>query len=288
MTKFQQDYEYCLSVVRQASPDRYVAGLLAPETCQGAIFALYALQCELAKTRTVVTEPLLGKIRLQWWRDEIDKIYQGQGVEHPILSPLAKASQECHVPQKFFDQLLAAYEADLEEDLFETKAAFFTFVTDKESPVFAVEMCFRQGNADWISQNDHLDLCVRAGKIWGGLSALRSFPVVKGEARFILPLEVAQTAGLDFEKKLYPLQKQALQNVIRQICLDIEQDLTDFEVGFKKLSKAQKGGFCLLGLVKKYCTILRGQEYDVFAPKVQMTYPFRGILLWGKSKIGLL
>ena len=79
---------YCGQEARRLDWERFMCAVFAPVCHRDALFALLAFDLELAKTRTVVSEPLLGEIRLQWWQDAIDKIYEAPGqvpVGNPIL-----------------------------------------------------------------------------------------------------------------------------------------------------------------------------------------------------------
>ena len=55
--------------------DRFLTALFAAAAEREALFALYAFNIEIAKTRETVSEPLIGQMRLQWWRDAIDEIF---------------------------------------------------------------------------------------------------------------------------------------------------------------------------------------------------------------------
>ena len=61
----------CGAIVREHDPDRYLATLFAPAAAREALFALYAFDHEIGKVRHVVSEPMAGMIRLQWWRDAL-------------------------------------------------------------------------------------------------------------------------------------------------------------------------------------------------------------------------
>ena len=65
-------------LVRQHDRDRFLTTLFAPDDRREDLLALYAFNHEVAKTREVVSEPTLGRIRLQWWRDNLEAIYAGQ------------------------------------------------------------------------------------------------------------------------------------------------------------------------------------------------------------------
>ena len=56
------------------------------------MIALYAFDDELARIPAAVTEPLLGEIRLTWWREALDEIFEGRPVRrHPATQALAEA-----------------------------------------------------------------------------------------------------------------------------------------------------------------------------------------------------
>lgn len=107
---------YCGATVRKHDPDRFLLTLLAKAAAREDLFALYAFNHEIAKTREVVTETRLGLIRLQWWKDALNAIYDGkQPLKHEVVEPLAAAIKRHSLPKKHFDMLLHAREFDLED-----------------------------------------------------------------------------------------------------------------------------------------------------------------------------
>ncbi|WP_191253243.1 phytoene/squalene synthase family protein [Kordiimonas sediminis] len=76
--------DYCQNLVRDEDPDRYLACLFAPSFARDDIFALYAFNQELAKTKETTSEPTLGEIRLTWWQETLDGITAGHVREHPV------------------------------------------------------------------------------------------------------------------------------------------------------------------------------------------------------------
>ena len=106
---------YCGELVRKHDPDRFFMSLMQPADRREALWALYAFNYEIAKTREVVTDTTLGLIRLQWWRDGIAEIYDGKDVrQNEILPTLAQAIKDYDLPQKLFEDLCYAREFDLE------------------------------------------------------------------------------------------------------------------------------------------------------------------------------
>jgi phytoene synthase len=71
-------FAHCEHIVRAADKDRFLATLFAPANRRGALFALYAFNVEVARVREVAREPMAGEIRLQWWRDALERPGSGE------------------------------------------------------------------------------------------------------------------------------------------------------------------------------------------------------------------
>jgi phytoene synthase len=56
---------------RSGCYDWYVAALLAPRPARADLLTLAAFAGEIGRIPSLVTEPMMGAIRLQWWRDAL-------------------------------------------------------------------------------------------------------------------------------------------------------------------------------------------------------------------------
>src|SRR5215510_574597 len=108
------DAAYCLEQVRRFDRDRYLAALFASAEVRADLLALYAFNLELAKIREVVREPMMGLIRLQWWRDAIGEIYNGKVRRHQVAQPLTLAVKRRQLPRELFERLIDGREADMD------------------------------------------------------------------------------------------------------------------------------------------------------------------------------
>lgn len=106
----------CAEQLRRRDRDRYLTALFAPAGRRGALLALYAVNLALAEVRARVSEPLLGEVRLQWWRDTIEAIYHGKPVRGPeAAQALAATLDAAAIPQALFERLIDARIAALYE-----------------------------------------------------------------------------------------------------------------------------------------------------------------------------
>ncbi|MCA3555189.1 squalene/phytoene synthase family protein [Aestuariivirga sp.] len=104
-------------IVRARDRDRYLSTFFAPDDKRLHLLALYAFNAEVLKVRDTVSEPHLGMIRLQWWRDAIDSIYSGNAAPgHPVAEALALAIAEGRLPRQALIDLITAHEFDLFDD----------------------------------------------------------------------------------------------------------------------------------------------------------------------------
>src|SRR5262249_56566084 len=70
------------ALVRQHDRDRFQTVLFAPAARREALFALYAFNCEIASVRDKVTQPTLGRIRLECRREGIAAAFEHALVHH--------------------------------------------------------------------------------------------------------------------------------------------------------------------------------------------------------------
>lgn len=59
-------FDRVLEELRSLDFERYLSLLVIKEEPRRALTALYGLNAEIAKVRELVSEPMLGEIRLQW------------------------------------------------------------------------------------------------------------------------------------------------------------------------------------------------------------------------------
>ena len=67
-------------LVRRRDPDRYLSARSASTSARRHLFALYAFNSEVARAAWVTDEPMIAKVRLQFWRDAISAIYKGADI----------------------------------------------------------------------------------------------------------------------------------------------------------------------------------------------------------------
>lgn len=89
--------------------------------------AIYAFNLELARIPETVSEPMVGEIKLAWWRDAIAGLRAGEVREHPVLMALLDALNGDAASLDGCAELVEARGRDLDPAPFESIAALRSY-----------------------------------------------------------------------------------------------------------------------------------------------------------------
>lgn len=135
--------------LREADRDRYFSLFFVSEPHRSKLACFYLIDAEIQKIRQQVSEPQLGLIRLQWWREAIAQAYAGQAVAHPVLAELAQSLAV--LPRKLFDNMLDAAEHAQARDQIESVRDLETWLGNAYSMVIQGAMLLLGGNAPEVA-----------------------------------------------------------------------------------------------------------------------------------------
>lgn len=149
--------------LKSVDPDRYRAALFAEPERRERLFLLYAFHAELAKVPELVSEPMAGRIRYQWWRDVVEEIYTDKIVRaHEITTPLAALLRKVEMPRFWVDTLIDGRERDLDPRPFTDLEDAQAYCRKTSGTLIKMAAyCLAPDKA----QNE--DMIAKAGDVWG-------------------------------------------------------------------------------------------------------------------------
>lgn len=177
-----QALDYCAQQVRRYDPDRYFAALMAPGGARRAIIALYAFNLEIAKIREVVSEPMLGRIRLQWWRETIAGIYHGKVRQHSVSIALDGAIESTGLAQQSFETMLDGREFDMADRPPDSLDELVTYADATSGELACLIMETVEG-ADEAARR----AARHAGIAWALVGVIRAVPFHAMQGRSYIP-----------------------------------------------------------------------------------------------------
>ena len=106
---------YLATEARRSDPDRYLCALFAPAERRSAVLGLILFHHELARIPELVSQPMAGLIRYQWWREAVAE--PGRGLpprQHPVVRELAAMLDHGWVAEADLQALIDAREPALD------------------------------------------------------------------------------------------------------------------------------------------------------------------------------
>ncbi|MFT3986368.1 phytoene/squalene synthase family protein [Aestuariivirga sp.] len=125
-------------IVRAGDRDRYLSTLFAPDEKRNPLLALYAFAVEVARIPSLVSEPQIGLIRLQWWHEAIEAPATG----HPVAEALATLG----LPKAPLHALVMAHEAELYREPFSSVTALETYLGETDSAMIQLAAMILAGD----------------------------------------------------------------------------------------------------------------------------------------------
>lgn len=259
-------------LVRRHDHDRFLTTLFVPPERRHDLLALYAFNYEIAKTREVVSEPILGQIRLHWWREGLDAAYGGMPMaRHEVLGPLAKAIERHNLAHVHFEHLIDAREADLQNEPPATVQALEAYAEATSGCLIwlALEILGERGDA-----------AVRAGRSIGIAHALagllRAIPFHARGRRSYLPHDLSEAAGLRVTHDMFELRTTpALREVVSAVASVAVKHLQEGRAFRPAIARAAIPALLPAIAAEADLARLKRARYDPYEPRLSLPDPIR-------------
>lgn len=97
--------------LRQVDEDRWLSSRYADDAQRRMLTALYLFNYELARVRLAVSEPGLGAIRFQWWREALEGIGDAKPSQHDVAQALRESVEVGGLSVAALQSLVEGHEA---------------------------------------------------------------------------------------------------------------------------------------------------------------------------------
>ena len=262
---------FCLSELRREDRDRYLTLLFAPRAKRTILAALYAFNLECAHAVVAGGEqPLLGQMRLQWWRDAISEAMTAR--EKPSQPVLAILAGRPDLEPELL-QLLAARERDLTNPPFANLADVTAHAQATGGELSALAAAVLGG--------DYGAAARAAGTAFALVGMVRAIPhQMPGrgyQGRLCLPMEILSQEGLIADDVWTGKNIAAVSACVRELAVAAALELAKLQ-GLRNVGQALSP--LLHGsLAAAYLARLAKADYDPFSPHLALPPLHRPLLL---------
>lgn len=260
-------------LVRTADQDRYWSALFAPEPAQQSLLAIYAFAIELARIADRVSEPQLGAIRLQWWRDAIAQAMETGQADHPVVAALVEAARSHSLPFGEMEAMIEAHKFDLSDEPMHDDAALNTYIDATSGAQLRLA-------AAVLGTPPVEGLLKPAARAMGLTALMRSLPHDASHGRIFLPTDLLAVHGLHPNAILSGTDNPDLRAALRDLRERAGQACDEARAHFARLPRAARPAFLPLVLQPAYLGALASPEVNPIRQIVQLNPLRRYALLW--------
>lgn len=231
--------QHVRDIVRKADPDRHLSVLYAPESRRDALYALYAFDAEIARIRDLISEPMPGEIRLQWWRDVISAGTAEAAGGHPVAAALVEAINAHTLPIAAFDNYLDARIFDLYDDPMPGRNELEGYCGETGSALIQLAALV----LDPVSAPAFSELAGHAGCAQRIAALIRAMPLHRARGQCYVPTEILAAAGLDRAGYLSGQQTSAMRAMVEAMAALAREHLRAFQAGAPGLPETLRPAF---------------------------------------------
>ncbi|MEM6461421.1 MAG: phytoene/squalene synthase family protein [Pseudomonadota bacterium] len=198
-------------MLREGDRDRYLCALLVPENVRGSFSALYAFNLEIARIRESVSDPMLGELRLQWWRDVIGGKARGDAMANPVAAALIDTMYNHALQPGPLLNMIDARQFDLYDDPMPDRNTFEGYAGETASTLIQMSV----NAVDPQSASGTGDAAGHAGVAQLVAGTLLLLPTHRARGQIFVPGDILDACGLDRDGFLAAKQTDRIGNAVQ-------------------------------------------------------------------------
>ncbi|MCI0467064.1 MAG: squalene/phytoene synthase family protein [Beijerinckiaceae bacterium] len=275
-----EDYAYCEGLIRGNDQDRWLASLFLPQERRRHIQALYAFNHEAARISETVSEPLLGEIRFQWWRDAIEGEDPGDAKANPVAAALLDTIARFKLPKAPLLELIGARVRDVYGERIESTPAIESYTEATCSNLFRLATLVLDGDEAIAG----LGVAGHAGIAYGIIGLMRALPWHCARGKVFVPEDILQSHGAEPGDLAGGHASAAVLAALGDLRALARRHLDTFDARLHSLPEKSKPAFLPVCLCEHYLQLMERPGYDPFKTIVELPQWRRQMILWGASR----
>jgi len=236
----------CMDLLKAGDRERYLSVLFSPEGSRPGLAALYAFNLETARVRDLVSEPMPGEIRLQWWREVVSGDREDEGRQHPVGAALLDAIEAHGLPRAALANLIEARIFDIYDDPMPDRATLEGYLGETASTLFQLSAQILDPDAAGSSA----DAAGHAGVAYGIGGLMRLAPLHRRRGQVYVPGDILAAAGTDTAGWLGGDDRQAMAQATTIFAALAREHLAKAEQAAASLPKTLRPAFLPLAAVR--------------------------------------
>lgn len=268
------------ALLRQADPAQFFATLFVPEDKRAAVMALRAFAAEMARIPLIVSEPGLGEIRFQWWREVLSGERAGEAASHPLAAAVRETITLYRLPVSALEGLIDARVGDLYADPPPSMNDLEGYCGECFSvPYRLAAMILSPEQSKGVA-----DVAGHGGVAEGLLDSVARWPSLLRRSRVMLPQDVMAQFSLTRESVLAGTEPAQVRLALEHMLALAESHRMKASAALHGLKSDEASALLPLALLAPFTTRIRRAMPDAVASLPQWRVQFE---LWRASRRGV-
>ncbi|XP_046961480.1 NADH dehydrogenase (ubiquinone) complex I, assembly factor 6 isoform X2 [Vanessa cardui] len=242
-------------------------------------FVVRAFNAEIARVQDQTTDPQTAAMRLQFWHDAVNLIYQNQQSHkipaNPITQELYKVCNSYKLPKRYMERLISSRQSLLKTKYFRTMEDVEIYTENTVSTIYYLLLCIAGVT------NVHADHAAsHLGKAQGMTNILRSVHVFNYHKTVSLPMDILMKHQVSQESVLRGNDDENMRNVIFEVASRANSHLE--KARSIQVPKITNQIFLPAIAIDKYLTKLQKVNFNVFDKRLLQGSPTLPLTLYYK------
>jgi phytoene synthase len=275
------DYAYCEDQLRRNDKDRWLASLFVPAEFRPHIHALYAFSLEIARVGDAVSEPLLGEIRLQWWRDVIEGTNPGEANASPVGAAMLDTIARVDLPKAPLLKLIdARLSRDIYGDLIESTDALESYAEATCTNLFRLAMLILGGK----EASAGFGAVGHAGIAYGITGLMRALPWHFARGQVYVPNETLAKQGVRREELIAGQVSPQAHAALAELRAFARVHLNGFAASLPSLPENLRPALLGVALCEPHLKAMEKPGYEPLKTIVELPQWKRQWILWRAAR----
>lgn len=273
-------YRYCEELIRDVDKDRYLATLFAAADKRPHVFALYAFSFEISRIREVVSDPLPGEVRLQWWRDLLNGAGHGDVTSNPVAAAVLHTVTTFRLPREALVGMIDARIFDLYDDPMPTAADLEGYCGETSSALIRLASLVLAGGED----PGAADAAGHAGVCYAITGLMRAFPWHAMNGQVYVPKEYLLKFGATRDDVASGRGGPGVLAALSEMRQLARHHLERTRALRGTIIPAIVPAFLPVSLVETYLTAMEKPGYDPYTSVIQSPQWRRQWTIWRQAR----
>lgn len=271
-------------VARAHERDRYLASLLAPAADQRDLMTIAAFAGEVGRIPASVSEPVIGQIRLQWWRDALAAT-DVSDTGHPIADAARKLLRRRGLTPRHLLAFIDAQENLLQTEPPADERALTAHLLDTEGALFDLALSVAAPDCDMADRAALLEAAAMAS---GLTRMLIELPALTSEQRTLLPTARLAAHAVTCAALYAGRPEAGLRDLLVDYRRDARRQLAAARRLLRPLPHRARLPFLPLALVEPYLRVLERRSHDPVRDLADILPLSRIARLWIGYRTGIV